>query len=147
MFIDALLRRKDNLVVSASDNAMLAEIIQLMSAQTIGAVVIIDANGGLAGIISEREVVGALNAHGPAATQLPVRTLMIKDVPTALPSDRLRDVMKIMTRRRMRHIPVVDGGQLVGLVSIGDVIASQLEETMQENAVLQDLARGHLAAA
>jgi len=92
-------------------------------------------------VVSEREIVGALGDRGAAALDLRVSDLMLADRPTVAPTDTVRDAMTIMTERRVRHLPVVSEGSVVGLISIGDTVKARLSEKITENLVLQDIAR------
>lgn len=147
MSLDQILRRKAGRIISRPPTTAVSEIVNLMRAENIGAVVIVRIDGSVAGIISEREIVAALNKHGSAAMQLFSRDIMITDLPQVRPDEKIHNVMTMMTLSRMRHVPVVDGRNLVGVLSIGDIVAARLDETNMENAVLRDMALSHLAAA
>jgi CBS domain-containing protein len=109
--------------------------------ERIGALVVLDRWGKLAGMFSERDVIHALAQHGAAALTFEVHELMTPDVTTCAPEDRLDAVMQVMTAHRVRHLPVMEQGQLVGLVSIGDLVKYRLDEKEQEAAVLRDITR------
>ena len=112
-----------------------------MRERTVGALVVVSPAGQLEGVVSEREIVGALAQRAEAALDLRVSDLMLADRPTLAPTDTVRDAMTIMTERRVRHLPVVSEGAVVGLVSIGDTVKARLSEKITENLVLQDIAR------
>jgi CBS domain-containing protein len=109
--------------------------------QRIGALVVVDRWGKLAGMFSERDVIHALARHGAAALTYEVHEIMTPDVTTCMPADRIDDVMKLMTAHRVRHLPVMEDGELIGLVSIGDLVKHRLDEKEQEAAVLRDITR------
>lgn len=109
--------------------------------ESIGALVVVDRWGKLAGMFSERDVIHALGQHGADALQYEVHELMTPDVTTCSPEDRIDAVMQVMTAHRVRHLPVMEGSQLVGLVSIGDLVKHRLDEKEQEAAVLRDITR------
>ena len=109
--------------------------------ERIGALVVVDRWGKLAGMFSERDVIHALARHGAEALKYEVHELMTPDVTTCAPEDRIDAVMQVMTAHRVRHLPVMEGGQLVGLVSIGDLVKHRLDEKEQEAAVLRDITR------
>jgi CBS domain-containing protein len=109
--------------------------------ERIGALVVLDRWGKLAGMFSERDVLHSLARHGAETLSYEVHELMTPDVTTCAPSDRIDDVMKLMTAHRVRHLPVMEKGELVGLVSIGDLVKHRLDEKAQEAAVLQDITR------
>jgi CBS domain-containing protein len=115
--------------------------IRKLYEERIGALVVVDRWGKLAGMFSERDVIHALAQHGAAALAFEVHELMTPDVTTCTPEDRIDEVMKVMTAHRVRHLPVMENGQLIGLVSIGDLVKHRLDEKEQEAAVLRDMTR------
>ncbi len=102
--------------------------------------VVKNADGGVKGIISERDLARGLAQYGNDLPSLPVSALMTETVVTCAPEDTVATVAKVMTQRRIRHLPVVVGGKLVGLVSIGDVLKHRLDEVQLEANVLRDFA-------
>jgi CBS domain-containing protein len=94
---------------------------------------------GLSGLLSERDVISAFRRHGTSAMKLPVREVMATHVPTCTPHDSVRTAMMVMTRTRHRHLPVLDHGALVGIVSIGDLAACHIADMRLETDVLRDL--------
>lgn len=147
MLIEDILRRKGRRVISIAPDSELAAAIDLMAREQVGALVVLDDMDRLLGIVSEREIVGAMARAGKAARSIPIDKVMIKGGPRAAPRDTVAEIMRVMTTDRTRHLPVTHGDRIVGLVSIGDVVKSRLQEKIDENAVLQDLARVHLAVA
>jgi len=141
MRLSDVLHSKAARVVSLPPNASVAEAASLMKREGVGAVVIRDDEQGLLGLVCERDLVLPIDAFGRQLFDRQVGSLMALDVPTASPADPIQDVMRTMTERRARHLPVVENGRVIGVVSIGDVMKSRLSEKIQENAVLQDLAR------
>jgi signal-transduction protein with cAMP-binding, CBS, and nucleotidyltransferase domain len=141
MRLSDVLHSKAARVVSLPPNASVAEAASLMKREGVGAVVIRDDEQGLLGLVCERDLVLAIAAFGRQLFDRQVGSLMALDVPTASRADPIQDVMRTMTERRARHLPVVENGRVIGVVSIGDVMKSRLSEKIQENAVLQDLAR------
>jgi CBS domain-containing protein len=115
-----------------------------MVREHVGALVVIDEDEHLLGVISEREIIRNLDCDNPdAMLNTPVREVMRTDVPVAAIEDTTRSVMEVMTAVRARHIPVVRYGRPIGIVSIGDIVKSRLDEAIQENSVLQEIARVH----
>ena len=137
MFVSDILSQKGNAIFTVAPAASVAEVSQQLSARRIGSVLVLDADGSVAGIVSERDLVKALARHGAKALELEARQVMTRDVVTCDPDDSIDRVMQTMTEGRFRHIPVVRRGQLLGLVSIGDVVKARLEETRHETEALK----------
>jgi CBS domain-containing protein len=141
MAIAAILHHKGGNVSTVRSVDTVEAAIRKLYDERIGALVVVDRWGKLVGMFSERDIVYALALHGPEALSFEVHELMTPDVTTCTPEDRIDDIMQTMTVHRVRHLPVMEQGRLVGLVSIGDLVKHRLEEKKQEAAVLQDLAR------
>ena len=137
MFVSNILSRKGGLVFSVSPGTTVAQVVQQLSTRRIGSVLVIDKGDAVIGIVSERDVVRALANTGPKALELEVAEIMTRDVTTCDPDDPIEHVMQVMTRGRFRHLPVVRNGELLGLVSIGDVVKVRLEETQHETEALK----------
>jgi CBS domain-containing protein len=128
-----ILRQKGRDVVFLTADANVSDAAVLLAAKRIGAVIIKDEKGGLAGMLSERDVVRALAGGSVRAVARPVHCYMTRAVATCTERDTVEDLMAMMTQGRFRHVPVLDdAGQLCGIVSIGDVVKMQIEETMRE---------------
>ncbi len=117
--------------------------IQKLSQERIGALVVTDRMGELAGMVSERDIIHALARHGTEALKFEVHELMTPDVTTCGPNDRVEAVMAIMTAHRVRHLPVMEAGRLIGIVSMGDLVKNRLLEKEQEANVLRDITLTH----
>jgi CBS domain-containing protein len=144
MQVMQILREKGREVVSLPCDATLFEATRMLSQKRIGALVIRDGLGRLAGILSERDVVRALSTESVTALARPVSVYMTRAVATCTEQDTAEDLMEMMTQGHFRHVPVVDGNdQLCGVVSIGDVVRVQIEQTTREAASL----RQYIAAA
>lgn len=122
-----------------SDDTALCLAKRLKSEQ-VGALVVSDDGQSLDGIISERDLAYGLAAHGAKLHGIAVSELMTKAVITCSPKETIVDVMRVMTQRRVRHLPVMDGNRLIGLISIGDVLKHRLGEMQLEADVLRDYA-------
>lgn len=133
-----ILREKGRDVVTILDDATLSEAARLLARRQIGAVVVRNADGGVAGILSERDIVRAVAEQSVAALGQSVARHMTRAVSTCCESDTVDDLMETMTRRRFRHMPVVENERLCGIVSIGDVVKSRIEETVREAASLRE---------
>jgi CBS domain-containing protein len=141
MLISQILRTKRPGVVVVSPEASIRSAIAAMVRQHVGALVVVDEDQQLMGVVSEREIIQSLDLEGPDLMATVVRSVMRTDVPVATQEDTVRSVMEVMTAARARHVPVVAYGRPIGIVSIGDIVKSRLDETIQENTVLQDIAR------
>lgn len=128
MLVSDLIKRKGSAVTKASPETTVATLLDLLAEHRIGAVVV-SADGGVDGIVSERDVVRALRTAGAALLDAPISTVMTSDVVVTGPGDTVEDMMRLMTDRRIRHVPVVtQDGRLAGIISIGDVVKSRIDE-------------------
>lgn len=125
-------------IVTVRPETTIASLAQMMKLEGIGALVVSEDQKTLAGLISERDVVMGLVDHGTEVLKMRVSELMQRSVANCAPGDDVKDVMKQMTQRRVRHLPVIEGGALRGVVSIGDVVKSRLQEAEMEINVLRD---------
>jgi CBS domain-containing protein len=137
MNVATILDNKGGNVVSARPEATIAEIAQLLVDAAIGAVVISPDRFRVAGILSERDIVRALNQHGAAALDMKAERLMTRDVTTCTPNDSVAKLMAAMTKGRFRHMPVLSDDALIGIVSIGDVVRLRVEEIEAEAEALR----------
>jgi len=146
MRISDVLKGKSQKLVTVSASDSIAEALLRMSDERVGALVVRSESGRLIGVLTERDVIMGVNTFGAALLNMAVDNVMALDVPTASPSDSIIETMKVMTEQRVRHLPVIEGNVVVGLVSIGDITKFRLAEKTEENNVLQDLAKFRLAA-
>ena len=138
MKIGDVLKRKGSGVVTMRSDATIDTVVRRMRLERIGAVIISPDGKSVVGILSERDILHALAEHGTALLALKAEDLMTREVVTCSREDTLQSVMVKMTQRRIRHLPVVEQGQLAGIVSIGDAVKSRLEEVELEANVLRD---------
>ncbi len=138
MLVSQIFKDKGDRLVTARPDDTIATAAETLKRERIGAVMVVDERGELAGILSERDIVRAMPEHGPEVFALPVEKLMTRKVVTCGPGDQVHEIMKNMTSGRFRHIPVMDEGKLVGIISIGDVIKSRLQELERETSQLRD---------
>jgi CBS domain-containing protein len=139
MTVEAILQRKGRDVTTAWPWSTIDDATKrLAGPPRIGALVVLDAQQRVAGVLTERDLVRGMGLYGSQLGEMTVEALMSRQVPTCGPRDTLASVMHTMTERRFRHLPVVTGGELVGLVSIGDVVRAQLQDAQLEVAVLRD---------
>lgn len=139
MKIAGILARKGNFVATIGSMRTIKDLLTTLAAHEIGAVVVIDDDNAICGMISERDVVRALNRFGPAMLDAPVSSLMTPFVAVCSLSTTLEEVALAMTTERVRHVPVIDeDGLLTGIVSIGDVVKARIDELEFERQTLMD---------
>jgi|SRR5579863_5574342 len=141
MRIREILRTKRSGVVHVRPSASVGTAIDLMRREQVGAVLILDSHGELLGVVSERDVVHGFASDPIGLLDRPVMDIARRDNPIAMAHDTVQSVMESMTATRSRHVPILESGRVIAVVSIGDVVKSRLEEKTQENAILQDIAR------
>lgn len=137
MTVAAILSQKGRKVVTMGPKQTLREVCETLATHKIGAVVLIDAHGRIAGILSERDIVRALAADGAAALDKAAEAFMSAKVVTCLENETIDQVMGRMTAGRFRHMPVVREERLIGVVSIGDVVARRIELAEREAAEMR----------
>lgn len=138
MKISTLLGVKGTAVITVDPRASIAEGVSLLGRHNVGALVVSDDGRAVVGIISERDVVRALERLGPAVLEQPVASIMSSDVRSTSPDDTIESLMATMTEHRIRHLPVIENGMLAGMVSIGDVVKNRMEELEQDRNALVD---------
>ena len=132
MQVASILASKGRSVVTAKPGTSIPEIAQLLKSKKIGATVVVDDSDHVVGIISERDLVHGLARHGAGLLDMHVGDLMTRDVVTCATDIDMDEVMKVMTNSRIRHLPVVEGGRLAGIISIGDVVKHRLDALEDE---------------
>ncbi len=130
--IAAILKHKGYDVASVRPDVTIADVARLLTGRRIGAVVVQDAAEHLLGIVSERDIVHALAANGATALEMTAGQLMTRTLQTATPAMTIPEAMTLMTTGRFRHLPVVEHGALLGIVSIGDIVKARIMEQDQE---------------
>ena len=138
MTIETILCQKGTDVATIEPEASIRRAADWLRAKNIGALVVTSGKAVL-GLISEREIVHAFSRHGETAASMPVRDIMQYGVITVSPEESVNRVMKLMTRHRMRHIPVLRDGKLAGIISIGDVVKYRVNDLELETNVLRDV--------
>ncbi len=138
MHVADIIKVKGSNVVTTGADETVAATARLLNVKRIGAIVVCDANGKVIGMISERDIIGGIAIDGQRALDMRVRDLMTSKVISCKPTDTIAEVMKVMTQRRFRHLPVIEDGELRGIISIGDVVKNRLEETELEARALRD---------
>jgi len=138
MSIESILRRKGTDVTTIAPDVSIKRAADWLRAKNIGALVV-TSDDAILGLISEREIVHALSRYGDTAGSMLVKEIMQYGVTTVSPDESVNHVMNLMTHHRVRHMPVLRGGQLVGIISIGDVVKYRLEDLELETNVLRDV--------
>ena len=127
MAVAHILRHKGSDVVTVSPTDSVQTIVDTLARHRIGAVLVLDGQGGISGIVSERDVVRAMAGDAAGVLKKTAKDIMTVKVRTCQPSDSEADLMQLMTENRIRHLPVVANGRLAGMVSIGDVVKLRME--------------------
>jgi CBS domain-containing protein len=138
MTVSTILAGKGREVATIEPNATLADAVRLLAEKRIGATVVLGADRRVVGILSERDIVRVLAERGAAVLNEPVSQTMTRKVSTCNESETVVQIMERMTDGKFRHVPVVDQGQLAGIISIGDVVKHRLHEMERESAAMRD---------
>jgi CBS domain-containing protein len=136
MRIADVLRGKGGAVVTINPDATVAELLAGLAEHNIGAMVVAGPDG-IEGIVSERDVVRQLHTHGASVLSRPIETIMTSVVSTCSKEDTVDSLTLLMTENRVRHVPVLENGKLIGIVSIGDVVKTRMQELESEHEQLQ----------
>jgi CBS domain-containing protein len=139
---DILRHKQDNHVWTIAPDASIRDLLSHLAEHHIGALIVSGTDSQVAGIVSERDVVRRLHSDGDAVLDRTVDQIMTRDVVHCAPGDAVPDVAALMTERRIRHLPVLDGDRLVGVVSIGDVVSSRIRELQQDRDQLEQYITG-----
>lgn len=145
MLVQAILKSKaDGSVMTVEPSATVSEAAKILGEMRIGTVIVSEDGGQTAiGILSERDIVRELGLSGSGCLTKPVSTYMTRDLVTATRQDSVEAVLSQMTEGRFRHMPIVEDGQLVGIVTLGDVVKAQLTELAMEKDALEGMIMGH----
>jgi len=136
--VEHILQTKGADVFAVSDATTVREAVDLLGEKNIGAVVVKDGSGAVSGIFSERDVVRRLKSEGPAVLSKSVADCMTKNPFTCTLDTTLDELMGVMTKKRIRHMPVVHDGKLAGIVSIGDVVKRKIDNAEREAEMLKE---------
>lgn len=137
MKIQAILDKKGNDVYSISADETLKDMVKEMLGRSIGSLLVLNDDGSLAGIITERDFLHNVSKNADSWESVRIGDVMIKDVLTATVDETLDEVMSRMTKQRVRHMPVVNSGKVVGILSIGDIIFASLDESNFQNEIMK----------
>lgn len=143
MLVSQILKSKaDDGVLTIRSDATVAEAARILSERRIGSLVVSQDGRHAEGIISERDIVREIGRRGAGCLTEPVESMMTRDIVTCTRQDMADGVLATMTTGRFRHLPVVDGAELVGLISIGDVVKARLSELAMEKDALEGMIKG-----
>jgi CBS domain-containing protein len=143
MLVQQILKSKgDDGVVTVAPGTSVQKVAELLSARRIGAVIVSPDGKRAQGIVSERDIVREIGRRGPACLSEPVETLMTAKIVACTRSENIDEVLGRMTDGRFRHMPVIEGDQMVGLISIGDVVKARLMELAAEKDALEGMIKG-----
>ena len=138
MQVTTILAAKGHEVFSIGPDVSVADLIRSLCEHGVGAVLVVDDSDEIVGIVSERDVVRALGANAPALSEI-VSSIMTREVVTATDAAEVADLMQLMTKRRIRHVPILsEANDLVGMVSIGDVVKNRMDELEADRSALMD---------
>jgi CBS domain-containing protein len=143
MTVSHILRGKPGATITANPQNTIREIAKTLAERRIGAVIILNSHGKIEGIISERDVVRCIANDGPAALDHKVAQVMTKNVKTCAENDSESELMAMMTENRIRHLPVVTDGKLIGMISIGDLVKFRIEAIEREAAEMKAYIAGN----
>ena len=138
MKLAEVLRQKSPEIVSISEVRSIAEAAKLMTGKKIGALLVEGADGKIVGILSERDIVGGMGQHGADLHDVAVSELMTRKLIRCSPDDTVNEAMAMMTDRRIRHLPVFTGDELVGFISIGDLVKCRITEVQAEAEAMRE---------
>ncbi|SNX70428.1 CBS domain protein [Cereibacter ovatus] len=143
MLVQQILKAKsDDGIVTVPPGLSVAKVVEVLSARRIGAVVVSRDGKRPEGMVSERDIVRELGRRGPAILTETVETIMTARIVTCTCTDEAHGIMQLMTEGRFRHLPVMAEGEMVGLISIGDVVKARLSELSMENDALEGMIKG-----
>jgi CBS domain-containing protein len=138
MTVKRVLSEKGSDVLTIQPHRTVLDAARLIAEKRIGALIVAEADKVVLGILSERDIVRAVSEKGAEALSLPLSHYMTKKVVTCTPAMTVRDVMSMMTQGKFRHVPVVENGHLVGIISIGDMVKQRLAEMEAEASAIRD---------
>jgi CBS domain-containing protein len=137
MYVETILRKKGDTVIAVEPQCLVSSAAQILHDNRIGAAVVRNKAGKVVGIFSERDIVRGVARQGDACLTMRVEELMTSPIVTCAPTDSIDHIMELMTERRVRHLPVMEAGRLVGIVSIGDVVKQRISEIENESQALR----------
>lgn len=143
MTVAAILKHKGHATITVPPHVSIAEVTHVLAEHRIGAVLVCNERGEMMGILSERDIVAHLASHGASALDQSAELMMTRHVTTARPRTTVAEAMQMMTSGRFRHLPILEHGRVVGLVSIGDVVKARMNQQEGEVEGLKAYLAGH----
>jgi len=137
-----ILGRKRTGTITIRSDATVAQAVEILAEKNIGALVVSDNGSKVDGILSERDIIRGLSETGPGLLEHRVAAIMVRDVQTATPADTVHGMLARMTEGRFRHLPVMENGRMVGIVSIGDVVKLRLDDLLVETEAMREYISG-----
>jgi CBS domain-containing protein len=137
MNVETILRKKGDTVITVEPDCLVARAAQILHDNRIGAALVRDAAQKVVGMLSERDIVRGVARHQEACLKMTVGELMTTPVISCAPADSIEEIMSLMTERRVRHLPVMADGELIGIISIGDVVKQRISEIENESQALR----------
>lgn len=137
MNVETILRKKGDTIIAVDPDDAVSKAVEILTKNRIGAALVRDAAGAVIGILSERDIVRGIAQHTSNCLDMAVRELMTSPVISCKPADNIHEIMELMTDRRIRHLPVIDDGQLIGVISIGDVVKQRIADIENESEALK----------
>lgn len=137
MFVDTILKKKGDTVITVQPDCVVANAAQILNDNRIGAALVRSETGEIVGIISERDIVRGVAVNQETCLRMTVEELMTRPVISCSPTDSVDKIMEMMTARRIRHLPVMENDELLGIISIGDVVKSRISQIESESEALR----------
>ncbi|MBI4924897.1 MAG: CBS domain-containing protein [Bdellovibrio sp.] len=144
--INDLLKTKEQKVYSILPQATLLQVVKTLGQYKVGALLVVDQKGKLIGIVSERDIARKAQDGFAGLEKLTASEIMTKDIVVGVATDDISYVMNVMTKNKIRHIPIMDGSKIIGVITIGDVVKAMLSEEKYENRMLRDYIEGKYPA-
>lgn len=137
MYVDTILKKKGDTVIAVEPDTLVSAAARILNDNRIGAALVRDSSGTIIGVLSERDIVRGVAVNQETCLAMKVRDLMTHPVISCSPSDSIDQIMEQMTERRIRHLPVMQGDTLLGIISIGDVVKQRISEIEHESEALK----------
>ncbi|MBI3535780.1 MAG: CBS domain-containing protein [Deltaproteobacteria bacterium] len=144
--VNDLLKAKEQRVYSILPQTTLLQVVKTLGQYKVGALLVVDPQGKLIGIVSERDIVRKAQDGFSTIEKITASEIMTKDIVVGVATDDMSYVMNIMTKNKIRHLPIMDGSKIIGVITIGDVVKAMLSEEKYENRMLRDYIEGKYPA-